>query len=153
MTDLLIHRRGRRQLTQNDGQFLLQPWVQHCIDRRSDTLSPHLAAVRAEQRQQFGRAIALILVRLPLGLAMFGPTLPRIGTRLIRSCLILGPHRQTPLRTFLIGTFNQFFLASASGSVTITVPLRRLRTARPLSHQLRAANQRKPVSCSTRPIV
>ena len=48
------------------------------------------------------------------------PTHPRLWNRLIRSGFIGAPHRQSQAGTFPIGLLNQFFLASASGSTTVT---------------------------------
>jgi hypothetical protein len=71
------------------------------------------------------------------------PALPGHGAGRIRPGFILRPYRQAQLLALAVGTLDQiFFLASLSGSVTLTVPARRFRTARPVSHQLRAASQR-----------
>ena len=74
--------------------------MQHRIGRGGDTFCAHLAAVRAKQGQQLGRAVTYIFMGLALGLALFGPALPG---------LILRLHRQTPLLALAVRTLNQIF--------------------------------------------
>ena len=116
-------------------------------------LDAHLPAGRVEQRQQLGRAVADVLVRLagrePGGL----PAAARIRHRLERPGLVLGPHRQPPLRPQPVGVLDQLFFGAASGSVTTTGPLLRLRRTTPVGHQLRACCQCRPAPRSTHQMV
>ena len=137
------HRRRRWQLIENLCQFLLQPRMQYRIGRCGNAPGAQLAAVRAKQGQQFGRAVAHIFMGLAPGLALAQPSFARawVGSDTDPPHLASIPPGPTA-RPRGKHAQSDFFLASLSGSVTFTVPARRFRTARPVSHQLRAASQR-----------
>lgn len=107
-----------------------------------------------KERHQFGRATAHVLVRMPNWVALLLPTLPRLSDRLIRSGFVLTPDGQSQTLSQQVGSFDQLFFASASGSLTITTSLprlrRRKRRAVPVSHQVRSSCQLRPASLSTR---
>ena len=67
--------------------------MQNRIGATGHPLHPHLSISRVEQGQQLGRAIADILVRLPLGLSGWLPTVAQVGLGLKRTGLIGGPDR------------------------------------------------------------
>ena len=99
------------------------------------------------------QAITDILVRLPLGLPTWLPTVTRIGFGLKRARLIAGPDCQAHPFTLGVGFLNQFFFGVASGSMTSTTPSFRLRSTLPVSHQLASFCQLKPLACNTTQIV
>ena len=138
-----------RQGGQDRGELRLQPRVQHRVRARGDALNPHLAAGRVEQRQELGRSLPQTLVRL-LGRLAFGlPTRPRIRLGLERPRFIFAPDRQAQRLADAVRVFDQFFLAAASGSVTITVPVLRRRRACPVGHHVRLRCQLHPAALST----
>ena len=123
--------------------------MENCIRRLADSFDSDLARSRVKQSQLLGRPRPNVLVGVAIRLALM-PVVARIGERRVRASLVLGPNRQGVLG---VGCFDQPLFARASGSCTVTVPLLRLRTAVPVSHQLRSFPQVKPASCSTDQIV
>jgi len=105
--------RWRRQSRQDRRHFRLQPGVQDRVGCARHARGADLTRGRVEQGEQFGGALAEVLMgkagrtgrRLPVG--------PRLRNRLIRPRLILGPDRQ---RRLGIGLFDQPLFAVASGS-------------------------------------
>jgi hypothetical protein len=77
-------------------------------------------------------------MRIPGWRAFRLPVLAGERDRRIGARLVFRPDRERLLR---VGRFDQLFLASASGSWTVTAPALRLRTAVPVSHQLRSCCQ------------
>src|ERR671911_1487499 len=67
--------------------------------------------------------------------------------------LVLTPDRESQLRAACVGLLDQLFLTAASGALTHTTPCLRLRSATPVSHQVRLFCQLKPASCRVRQIV
>ena len=67
-----------------------------------------------------------------------------IGNGLERPGFILGPRAQTERFTEAIGTFNQVYFSSVSGSVTWTTFPFRLRGTVPVLHQVRSFCQVQP---------
>lgn len=72
---------------------------------------------------------------LALRFAFELPRLPFIRQRLERAGFVFSPDRQTERFSEVVGSLDQRFFASASGSVTSTVRCWRLRVAVPVGHQ------------------
>jgi hypothetical protein len=123
--------------------------MQNQIGAAGHAFDTHVAARRVKKGQQLGGAIAHILVRLADGLSTGLPTGSWIRASLIGSGLILRPNGQSQPFAQLIGAFDQLFLAVVSASLTVTWPPLRLRSACPVSHQLRDCCQLKPASRKT----
>src|ERR671916_958131 len=66
---------------------------------------------------------------------------------------VLTPDRETQVCAQCVGLLDQLFLTAASGSLTRTTPCLRLRSATPVSHQVRLFCQLRPASCRVRQIV
>src|SRR4051795_12276502 len=127
--------------------------MKHGIVAGCDTLDAHRPAGRMEQRQQLGRTVAHVLVRVAGRVPGRAPLLPRVGDRLKGTGFVLAPHGQPQPLALGIGGLDQLFLGSVSGSVTVTVPDLRLRSTRPVAHQLRSRCHVSPVSRKTRQMV
>src|SRR5258706_16339544 len=69
------------------GQYLaelfLEPGMQDGIGGRDDALSAQVAGGRTEQREQFGGASPLVLMRLQDRMTLWLPRRPRLRDRLI----------------------------------------------------------------------
>ena len=76
-------------------------------------------------------------MRLPGRLALGLPGLAGMRHRLERPGLVAAPDRQAHRLAGEVGVLDQLFFGSASGSVTITGPALRLRSADPVGHQVR----------------
>jgi hypothetical protein len=63
--------------------------MQHCIGDRDDAFGTDLAGGRAKEREQFGRASPLVLVRLQRGIAFGLPRGPGQRDGLVGSRFIL----------------------------------------------------------------
>lgn len=74
---------------------------------------------------------------LALRLALWLPRRTGMGTRLVRTRLILTPDRNPAGFRRPIDPVDQRFFSSAAGSVTITTPLLRTRRAVPVGHHVR----------------
>jgi hypothetical protein len=120
------------------GQFLLQPLVQDRIGTGSDAFDTNLSCRRVEEREQFGSPVLGVFMGLFPGFSFWLPMVPKVGNRLIGSCLILCPDGQPLLLGYGVGLLNQVFFPVASRSVTSTGPLLRTRIALPVSHQVRS---------------
>ena len=91
---LLFGRQGRSgvlflQLGKPRREFPLEPGMQHGIGNLHDAFGADLAGGRAKERQQFGRASPLVLVRLQRGVAFGLPRGPRLRDGLVGSRFIL----------------------------------------------------------------
>lgn len=146
-TDLLVS--SFRQHRQHRPQFVLEPGMEYRVGRARHPFDPHLPIGGMEQGQHLCRSIALILVRLAHRLALRCPTLPGIGHCLKGTSFILAPNCQSAAFSLCIRSLDQFFFASASGSMTVTMPCLRLRCAVPVSHQLRLRCHDQPASIRT----
>lgn len=139
------HRRFR-QHGQDGRQFGVQPGMEHGIWGTPYADDPDGTTGRMEERQLFGGSGTHVLVWRADWLSGGVPMGTGIGQRLIGSGLIFRPDRQVRLG---VGGLDQVFLGTASGSVTSTGPLFRLRTTVPVAHQLRSLLQVSPASWST----
>lgn len=127
--------------------------MEHRIGRTCHAFDPHLTIRRMEQGQHLCRSIAMIFVGLANRLPLRHPTFPGIRHRLKGTGFILAPNCQPAAFSFYIRTLDQFFFASPSGSITVTMPLFRLRCAVPVWHQLRLRCHDQPASIRTARIV
>lgn len=141
---IICHQRRGRQGVQDGAESLLEPRVEHGVFCGGDATHPQLPSGRFKERQEFGRAVANILVGQARGLAALAPALPWVRHRLVRPGFILGPERQAQLERLGVGVLDQLFFAAASGSTTSTTPLLRLRKAVPVGHQERVRPKRAP---------
>mgnify|MGYP006915174264 CR=1 FL=1 len=82
-----------RERVEHGRQLGLEPGVEHGVGRVGHRLGPDLAGRRSEQRQQFGRPAAHVLVGQAGRLADRRPGAPRLRDRLVRPGLILAPDR------------------------------------------------------------
>ena len=96
----------------------LQPGVQDRVGAGRHALDADLPVGRVEQRQDLGRAVAEVLVRLARRLALGPPGLAGVGDRLERPGLVGAPDRQAHRLAQAVGVLDQLFFDSASGSVT-----------------------------------
>jgi len=138
------------QCCQDGGQFRFEPGMEHGIGGVPYSFHPHLTAGRPEERELLGRPCPDVLMRVTHRLSGRMPVSAGIGQRPVGPRFVLGPHRQLVLG---VRCLDQVFFATASGSVTVTVPLFRVRTALPISHQLRSLVQANPASCRTHQMV
>src|SRR5215210_739361 len=128
--------------------------MQNRVGAAVDRLEVHLSALGVEHGQDLARAAPDILVRPRGGGASRPPAAARMWQRLKRAGLVLAPDRQAKGRAERVGPLDQPLFAAASGSMTATMPSRlRLRTATPVSHQVRLFCQLKPAACRAGPIV
>ena len=100
-------------------------------------MNTNLPVRRMKERQHFDGTIPDILMRLTGRFAFRLPSGSRVGHGRERSGLVAAPDRQSQTLAQKVSLFDQLFLAWVSGSVTRTVPLLRLRTTVPVSHQVR----------------
>ena len=100
-------------------------------------MNAHLPGTRVKQSQHLGRARTEVFVRLFRWLTFRLPTRTGLWDRLEGTCFVLAPDLQTQLPAQHVGVLDQFFLASVSGSVTVTIPALRLRRTVPVRHQVR----------------
>lgn len=97
-----------------------------------------------KQRQQLCRPASLVFMRCQVGAPFFAPCLSWLWCGLIRTSLIFNQYTQ-PLRLAVqICQLDQFFLASASGSLTTRCPLR---SDVPVSHHVLLRCHVSPASC------
>ena len=73
-----------------------------------------------KQGQQFNGPTPDILMRVAGRFTDRLPTGAGLRNRLIRPGFIRAPDRQSPLASLPVSLLDQFFLASVSGSVTVT---------------------------------
>lgn len=132
------------QARQDRGQLGFQPGMKDGVGRAPHSLHMHLTTGWMEEGQLLGGSLTGILMGIADRLPCRVPVGAGIGNRLIGASLVFGVYRQHILG---IRRLNQVFFATASGSTTVTVPLFRLRTAVPISHQLRSLLQVNPASC------
>ena len=111
--------------------------MQHGIRARRYPLDPDPAVGRMEEREDLGRAVAEVLVRLPRRLGLGPPGLAGIRDRLERPGLVGAPDRQLGRLAGTLGVLDPLFFDSASGSMTSAGPLFRWRIAEPVGHQVR----------------
>lgn len=112
--------------------------MEHDIRRTSFSLGPHLPGGGAEQRQQRGRAVSDLLMRLPDRFSFWFPALAGIWDSLMGACLVLAT-QGNPYRFCLpVRPLDHPLVSSVSGSTTVTTPLLRTRCAVPGGHQLLA---------------
>ena len=136
--------------------------MQDHVRAAGHTFSVQLTSCRAEQRQEFRCASTNVLMRHSCRYALLVPRLTNLRHRLVRTRFlaphqhltglgrfVFAQHHQTHRFALRVGRFDQVFFASQSGSVTTTDPCLRLRTAVPVSHQVRLRCQDNPASCST----
>ena len=76
-------------------------------------------------------------MRLTNRLALRPPGLTGLWDGLVRTGLILAPHRDTYLFSNVVGEFDEPLFTSVWGSTTVTMPALRLRCAVPVGHQVR----------------
>jgi hypothetical protein len=109
-----VHRRGHR--VEPRSQRALEPAVQDGVRAGRHALDPNLAVGRVEQREELGRAVAEILVRLARRLALGPPGGAGMGNGLERPGLIGASDRQAQRLAGAVGILDQinFFLALAS---------------------------------------
>jgi len=100
-------------------------------------IAAHFSRRGAEERQQFRRTGADILVGLPQRIAFRLLALARIRHRLIRPRLILAPDRNPRCFRTPVRQLDQPLFSSVCGSTTVTTPLLRTRCAVPVGHQVR----------------
>ena len=145
---------SHRQRRHDRRQRLLELAMQDRVGAADDRPEVHPPGRGMEQRQDLARATPDVLVRPRGGVALRPPTAARMRHRLERAGLVCAPDRQAKSGAERVGPLDQPLLAAASGSETVTTPSRlRLRTATPVSHQVRLFCQLKPAACSVRPIV
>ena len=87
--------------------------------------------------------------RVTLGL----PGRAGVGDRLERPGFVLAPHVQSQRRPERVRVLDQLFSGPESGSVTVTAPAFRVRTAVPVGHPVRVRGYVYPASRRTRQMV
>lgn len=102
-----------RQCRQDSRQLGLEPGVQDRVRRARDTFDAHLSGGRVKQGQQFGGAVADVLVRIAGRAGRRAPPCAGLRDRLIRPRFVLGPGRQFRLSICLL---DQPLFTVASGS-------------------------------------
>lgn len=102
----------------------------------------HISGRRAEERQQLGGSPTHVLVWLEGRLTLQVPVFSRLGNGLIGACFVLTPQRQSSPFRSLVGLLDQVFFSPALGSLTVTVPAFRTRSAVPVGHQVRVLPKR-----------
>ena len=127
--------------------------MENRIGTAGNSRDPHLSSVRVKQCQDLGGTIANVFMRMLTGFAFQLPSMACIWNGLERSSFILGPCAQTERLSEAIGTLDQVFFASVSGSVTWTTFPLRLRGTVPVLHQVRSFCQVQPASCNTHQMV
>lgn len=111
--------------------------MQHRIRSGRHAAGAQLAGGGAKQRQQFRGAGFDVFVILSVWLPLFSPGGAGIGDRLVRAGFVLTPDLDALRFSRAVGTLNQAFFSSVSGSDTRTTPSLRTRLAMPVGHQLR----------------
>ena len=86
-----------RQQSEDLGQFLLQPLMQDGIGTCGDTFHANLSCRWVKQGEQLGSPVLGVFMGLFPWFSFWLPMVPRIGDRLIGTCLILRPDRQSLL--------------------------------------------------------
>src|SRR5712691_4427321 len=125
------------QLGQDRREFPFEPGMQHGIGDRDNTCGADLASGRAKEREQFGRASPLVLVRLQRGVAFGLPRGPLLRDGLVRpSFIFVQLHDPRRLR-LLVRQLDQSFFSGVWASYVVTVPLLRTRSAEPVRTQVR----------------
>jgi len=127
--------RRLRQRREDRRQFGLQPGVQHRVGGARHPLDADRPGRWVEQGQQLGGAVAEGLVGRAGRAGRRPPVCSRLGDRLVRPGLILGPDRQLGLG---IRVLDQPPFAVASGAWTSTSPTLRRRFASPVWHHDRS---------------
>src|SRR5438105_4828449 len=127
--------------------------MEHHIRSIPHAFRAHGARRRPKQREQFGRAAADILVRVPLGLPDRLPTRARLRDGLVGARLVLAPDLHAGRFRPVIRQLDQPLFSSVWGSLTRTIPLLRLRSAVPVGHQVRVFWYELPAAASTRRMV
>ena|SRR5207245_7903818 len=103
--------------------------MQDHIGGREDAFGVENASRRAKERQQFGSAPTLILMRLQERMAFGLPRGPRLRDGLVRPRFIFVQLHNPRRFRLLARQLNQSFFSGVSRSYTVTVPLLRLRRA------------------------
>lgn len=101
--------KGKRKRTNRPDIRAIIYQTYPAIRATGDPFHTDLTGCWMKQGQQFGRAIATVLIRLTLRQTRLTPTRPRIGNRLIRSRLIFAPDTHSQQFTDLIRPLNPFF--------------------------------------------
>ena len=108
--------------------------MQHRVGAARNPFGPQFTRGWMEQREEFSGTSAYILMTLPLGLTFGLPACTRLWDGLVGSGFIvldraapsgpvrLDPHRESPAFPLEIRLLDYLFFASASGSVTCTIP-------------------------------
>ena len=96
--------------------------MQHGVGAARNPFGPQFTRGWMEQREEFSGTSAYILMTLPLGLTFGLPACTRLWDGLVGSGFILDPHRESPAFPLEIRLLDYLFFASASGSVTCTIP-------------------------------
>src|SRR5215471_12419836 len=135
------------------GQLCFQPGVQHHVGTTGHALDTHLASCWMEQRQQLGRAMTHVFMRIPSRPTDGLPVHAWLGNGLVWTGFVHAPHGQPQARPLSVGLLDQPFFGLASASWTLTSPRLRLRIASPVSHQVRSRCQVMPASCNTAQMV
>ena len=131
--------RRRREPLQDGGQLATQPGVEHRVGAGRHALQADPAVGRVEQREDLGRAVAEVLVRLARRLALGLPGRAGMGHRLERPGLVGAPDRQAHRLPQRGRRPRSTFFGPASGSVTTAAPALRRRRAVPVGHQVRVS--------------
>src|SRR5215210_1471790 len=139
-----------RQRRQDGRQLHLEPGVEDRVRSARDTFDPHLSRGWVEQGQQFGGAVADVLMRIAGRAGRRAPTRTGLRDRLIWPRFVPGPDRQLRLP---VRVLDQTFFGVASGSWTSTSPCLRRRLASPVWHHVRSRCQLSSASCSTHQMV
>src|SRR5215467_2444220 len=127
--------------------------MQHHIWATGHAFDPHLAGRGMEEREQLGRAMTDVFMRIPSRPTDGLPSSAWLRDGLVGTGFVHAPHGQPHAFALGVGLLDQAFFALASGSWTVTSPRLRLRTATPVSHQVRSRCQVTPASCSTAQMV
>jgi hypothetical protein len=127
--------------------------MDHGIRTTRDALDPHLAIARMQEGQQLCGAIAHEFVRLADWLAFWAPGCAGIGQCLERAGFVRTPEIQADACCRRVGLLNQLFLGAVSGSLTVSGPSLRMRSAVPVRHQVCSRCQVEMASCNTHQIV
>ncbi len=120
---------------------------------RGHPFDPDLSVARAKQGEDFGRAVQDTCMILLHGSTLRLPAVAQIGQGLKGTSFVFAPDLEAKARAHGVGLLDQRFFACASGSVTVTRPLVRIRTAWPVGHHVRSRCQVYPASRSTHQIV
>src|SRR5215471_20039144 len=105
-----------RQGVEDRRQLGFQPGVQHDIGAAGHAFDAHLASRWMEERQQLGRAMTNVFMRISSRLNDGVPMYAGLRNGLIWTSFVHAPHGQTHAFTLGIGLLDQAFFALASGS-------------------------------------